>query len=227
MNWYMNKFRVLFFLLIITSAACKEDSVIFSPPPYFNYVPTAVGHTVIYDVDSTHYHEFDSSTAVFHFQVMERIDSTYFDNENRPTQVIVRFKRDSLTGPWYFLTKWNSTLTPSRLERVEDGNRYIRLGFPISATRSWNGNAFNILGEEEYYYLSFHEPLAIATYAFDSALVVQQADDNNFIHRKFGQEKYAGHVGRVYKIFIDADKYATGVYKEGVVYKETISSYIP
>ena len=41
------------------------------------------------------------------------------------------------------------TLTTSRAEREEDNIRYIRLGFPISSTITWDGNAFNTLGEEE------------------------------------------------------------------------------
>ncbi|HLG34879.1 MAG TPA: hypothetical protein VI757_08380 [Bacteroidia bacterium] len=216
--------------LIISSLliySCREDEMVYLPPVYFNYVPTNTGNIVIYDVDSTYYLEFDSTVHVFHFQVMERIDSTYLDNQNRPTQRIERFKRDSVGGTWYFLSVWNSTLTTSRFERVEENIRYVKLGFPISETQTWNGNAYNTLGTEEYYYLTFHEPLTIATFTFDSTLTVQQADDDNFIHKKYGLEKYANHIGRVYKEFIDVDKYPTGVYREGVVYKETINSYVP
>lgn len=226
-----NYFALLLFFFSVLFYSCKEDTIIYPPKVYFNYVPTNIGNTVIYDVDSTYYREFDSTIHVFHFQIMEIIDSTYPDNEGRPTQRIERYKRDSVTGPWYEHGVWNSTLTSSRFERVEENNRYVKLGFPIHETQTWNGNAYNPLGEEEYYYLSFHEPLTIATFTFDSALVVQQANDNNFIHRKYGLEKYANHVGRVYKEFIDADKYPSPsniyVYKEGVVYKETLYSYIP
>ena len=224
----MRELKIILYILIFISVySCREDHLVTIPPVYFNYVPTNIGNTVIYDVDSTYYDEFDSSTAVFHFQVMERIDSTYLDNQNRPTQRIERWKRDSVDGPWYFLSVWNSTLTTARFERVENNNRYVKLGFPISETQTWNGNAYNTLGTEEYYYLGIHEPLAMATFTFDSVLTVQQADDNNFIHRKYGLEKYANHIGRVYKEFIDADKYPAGVYKQGVVYKETIYSYVP
>lgn len=224
----MNKISFLLFVALCSSIfSCKEDTLIYPPPVHFNYVPTNIGHTVIYDVDSTYYREFDSTTNVFHFQVMEIIESLTTDLEGRPAQRIERYKRDSVGGPWYFHVAWTSTLTASRLERYEDNNRYVRLGFPINETQTWNGNAFNTLGYEEYYYLSFHEPLSIATFTFDSALVVQQADDDNFIHKKYGLEKYANGVGRVYKMLIDVEKYASGVYKEGVVYKETIYSYVP
>lgn len=218
---------LLSLLLCLSIYSCKEDSVIQLPPVYFNYVPTNTGNTVVYDVDSTHYHEFDSSVNVFHFQIKETIESTYTDLQGRPTQRIERFKRDSVGSAWYPHSVWNSTLTTSRFERVEENIRYVKLGFPISETQTWNGNAYNTIGTEEYYYLSFHEPLSIASFTFDSALTVLQVDDNNFIHQKFGLEQYANRVGRVYKEFIDASKYAAGVYKEGVVYRETIYSYVP
>jgi hypothetical protein len=201
--------------------------VVYPPPVYFNYVPTNTGNIVVYDVDSTYYELFDSSVHVFHFQIMERIDSTYNDNQNRPTQRIERYKRDSISGPWYIVDVWNSTLTSARFERVENNIRFVKLGFPVAATQTWNGNAFNTLGEEDYSYYSFHEPLSVATFSFDSALTVLQVDDNNLIHQKFGLEQYANHVGLVYKEFIDCDKYITGQYKNGVVMTETIYSYVP
>ena len=224
----MKNFKSLLpFLLLLAMYSCKKDSLVYPPPVYFNYVPTNTGNIVVYDVDSTYYNEFDSTVAVFHFQIMERIDSTYLDNQNRPTQRIERFKRDSITGPWNIASIWNSTLTTSRFERDENNFRYVKLGFPISGTQTWNGNAYNTIGEEFYYYGSFHEPLSIATFNFDSSLTVVQVDDNNLIHQKYGLEQYANHVGLVYKEFIDADKYITGQYKNGIIFRETIYSYVP
>ena len=219
--------HLLPFLLLLAIASCKEDESVQMQPVYFHYVPTNTGNTIVYDVDSTYYNEFDSSVAVFHFQIMEVVDSTYYDNQNRATQRIERFRRDSISGPWYIVGVWNSTLTTLNFERVENNNRYVRLGFPISVSTTWDGNAYNTLGQEDYYYDTFHEPLSIDTFNFDSVLTVIQANDNNLIHQKYGVEKYANHVGRVYKEFIDADKYFTGQYKNGIVYKETVYSYIP
>ena len=224
----MKNFKTLLpFLIMLGIYSCKKEEVVHMAPVFFNYVPTDIGNVVVYNVDSTYYNEFDSSIAVFHFQIMERIDSTYNDNEGRPTQRIERFKRDSVTGAWHSIQAWNSTLTSARFERVENNIRYVRLGFPITATQTWNGNAYNILRQEDYYYLDFHEPLAIAAFYFDSVLTVQQADYNNLIHEKYGLEQYANHVGLVYKEFIDADKYITGQYKNGIIYRETIYSYVP
>ena len=228
----MKNFKALLpFLVLLAIYSCKKDKVIYPPPVYFNYVPTNIGNIVVYDVDSTYYNEFDSTIHVFHFQIKEHIDSAYIDNMNRPTQRIERFKRDSVTGPWYYVNIWNSTLTTSDFERVENNVRYVKLGFPITATQEWDGNAYNTLGAELYHYDSYHEPLSLFTSTgimeFDSALTVLQADDNNLIHQKYGLEQYANHVGLVYKEFIDADKYITGQYKNGIIYRQTLYSYVP
>jgi hypothetical protein len=222
-----NTVAIIFLVLILAQTSCRDENLIYPPPVYFNYVPVNVGHSVIYDVDSTYYREFDSTVNVFHFQVMEIIESDFTDNEGRPSQRIERYKRNTVNDAWQFQTVWYSTLTASRFERVEENVRFVRLGFPIKETQTWNGNAYNTIGFEEYYYLGFHEPLSIATFTFDSALTIQQAEDNNFIHKKYGLEKYASHIGRVYKEFIDVEKYPAGVYKEGVVYRERIYAYTP
>ena len=218
---------LLLFLPLLAIDSCKEDETIFLPPVYFNYVPTNINHSIIYDVDSTFYADFDSSVHYYHFQVMEKVESTYTDSAGRPTQRIERYKRDNISSPWQIASVWNSTLTATRFERYEDNERYIRLGFPINELQTWNGNALNNIGPEEYSYDSFHVPLSIGSYNFDSSLTVIQFGDTSLIHEKFGIEKYANHVGRVYKLYIDADKYVSGVYKKGTVMTETIYSYTP
>ncbi len=42
-------------------------------------------------------------------------------------------------------------------------------------------------------------PSQIGAFAFDSVLVVTEADDNNVIERRFSRVKYAKHVGVVWR----------------------------
>ena len=75
--------------------------------------------------------------------------------------------------------------------------------FPVAKNKTWNGNAFNILGEWLYKYTEFDKAKTIGGIAFDSTLTVIQIDDENLIEKKYYREMYAKRVGLIYKQIID------------------------
>jgi len=194
---------ILFFML----SSCKKDEVIHTAGPAYQYVPTDTGRWILYDVDSTFYSVLTTPPATrFIFQILERIDSTYIDNQGRPTQRLERFRRDSVGAPWQpSVSVWNSTLTLSAYERDEENIRFIKLGFPINLNTTWNGNAYNTLDVDEYSYDDIHAPYTLGTFNFDSTLIVLRGQPPNAIERKNGKEIFANHIGMVYKEYYDLD----------------------
>ena len=198
----------------------------------YNYIPTDTGRWIIYDVDSTFYDDFFNPSVITNwtYQVIERIDSLYIDSEGRPTQRLQRIRRDSANAPWDIpLTIWTSNLTSARYEKVEENYRYIKLGFPIKETQSWNGNAFNWLGFKEYFYVtdSIHVPASVGSFDFDSVIVVFQGDLIIPINEnKTGREIFANHVGMVYKLFNERRYDILNPNRQGgVTYSYTINQY--
>ncbi len=230
----MKSFKVsaaLCLLFIVSSLlyiSCKKQQESITAPADLGYVPTDEGRWVVYDVDSIVHADNDGNTddsvRYYHFQVKEVISGTFKDGEGRPTQRISRYHRSNSSSDWQITNVWTTTVTASRVERTEENIKYISLAFPINSSITWDGNAFNTLGEQDYIYDGFHEPFSIGDFNFDSTLTVIRADDDNFVEQVLSKERYAVHVGLIYKEYRDLLKNA-GQVVSGLEYTETVAEY--
>jgi hypothetical protein len=203
---------ILFLLFVLTSGffSCKKDAI---PPPDlgYNYFPNQVGRYVIYNVDSFSYGGVPVVIDTFKFQIKEKIESMFTDNEGRPSIRLERYIKyyndtvsyDSMS--WSLRDVWEENVSKSTAEKVEENVRFIKLAFPINESQRWNGNAQNILGEEDYAYKFYDLARTIDGIHFDSVLQVQQHDDLTFISKNYAEEKYARNVGLIYKQMINVD----------------------
>jgi hypothetical protein len=194
----------------------------------YNYFPTEKGRYVIYNVDSVYHAESDNnnddSVYSYHFQIKEKIDSTYLDLQGRPNQVLLRYHRNTSNDPWVLTAVWTQYVNSASVYRTEDNIQYHKLSFPINSTATWNGNDANTFDEESYFYDYFHESETINGISFDSTLSVIQVDENNFVEKIFGNEKYATGIGMIYKERDDLGK-KNGQVVKGLEYRMTIDSY--
>ncbi len=219
----------LFLSVLFFSTSCKKDSVLPDSPSY-NYFPVESGKWVEYDVDSIYHGENDNnnddSVYSFHFQIREEIDSTFYNGQGQATQILIRYKRESITDSWTLVSVWTQNLNLAGAYRVEENISYHKLAFPINTTITWNGNDANREGEELYTYQDFHTPATVGGIGFDSTLSVLQREDDNYIERIYGMEKYAAGVGMIFKQRDDLGK-RNGIVVKGLEYKMTVSDYGP
>ncbi len=186
------------FLLLICTLSCKHE-IVTPIDLSHNYYPTNIGHWVTYDVDSTYYNDFTGTVITYHYKIKELIASTYLDLQNRPTQRIERYKCTDSTA-WNLAEVWASNLTTTTAERVEENIRFIKLSFPPVEGKTWNGNAYNTLGELDYVYNNINEPYTINGSTFDSTVtVIQECDTNNLVYYKYMTEMYAKNIGLIFK----------------------------
>ena len=176
---------------------CKKDSDINSSISY-RYAPVAVGDSLIYQVTllSKDLNTYDST-----YQLLERVESVFTDNEGRPTYRIERYVRNTAADEWKIYRVWTSNLNTTSLERKEDNTIYIKLKFPVKLNSRWNGNAKNIYANDfdDYKITVIDKPLQTDSYNFDSTLTVRQIDyDYGFEQRKH-YEIYAAGVGMISK----------------------------
>ena len=203
-----------FILLIVVSGSfsCKKDKD-EAPDMGYNYFPNQVGKYVIYDVDSFYYNDFNIPLTIdtFKFQLKEKIQSTYLDNQNRTTlrlERYVRYYNDSVpysSLPWILRDVWAANLTATTAEKVEENDRYIKLTFPVKLEKEWNGNAQNVYGEQTYSYEFVNVARTIGGTAFDSVLQVTQKDESSLVDVAYFIEKYAKRTGMVYKQVIKVE----------------------
>ena len=222
-----NIFLLLLSLTAFTWYSCKKESV-EAPALSYNYFPTESGKYIIYDVDSIYHSETDNnnddSVFSYHFQIKDKIDSSFVDLEGRVNQVRLRYHRNSDTLPWQLTEVWTQYLSSTSAYLTEENIKYHKLSFPINATITWNGNDSNTEEEELYYYDYFHESDVLNGLSFDSTLSVIQIDENNFVETIYGNEKYAAGVGMIYKEHNDLGK-TNGQVVKGLEYKMVVVEY--
>lgn len=226
-------------IIVVTGFGCKDDEQTVNDIGY-TYFPTTIGHWVIYEVDSTVYDDFEHDTDYYRYQVKEVLESEFIDNSGRPSIRVERYKRwynpnlayDSI--PWYLSRVWAFTKTSSSAEKLEENERFIRLAFGIDEGKTWDGNAFNTIGEWRYKYKEVDVPLTINSISFDSTLTVEQKKDINWVNHKQYTERYARGVGMIEKNVIDVRDTALNIgvlvvdrIYSGVVYSIKVVDYGP
>lgn len=223
-----------FFLLLaaicgLTYFSCKEGTVPenLDIVKGFNYYPLEVGKYVIYELDSITYTPISGTTCMFNqdtnsYFLKEEIVDVFEDNVGDKNYVIERFTRQSEDDPWEVIDVWNTKMTETQVQRVEENLRFIKIVFPVSKGASWNGNSFFFLDtnivisgetidfykhwDSEYEYGSVDVPEEINGIQFDSVMTVVQSDSSdNKINHRFSVEKYARNVGLVYKEMLILD----------------------
>jgi len=204
--------KYLFYIGIISLAliSCSRDE---GPTPDFgyNYFPEQQGAFIVYDVDSIYYDEFNNSVDTFKFQLKEKVESFFYDNENRKTMRIERYIKNFNPSipyssmPWTLKNIWMANKTTKTAEKVEENIRYIKLVFPVKDAQVWNGNAQNTLDQWNYMYAFIDRKRTIGNTTFDSVLQVTQFDDKqqNLVQHQYYIELYARNIGLIYKRVID------------------------
>jgi hypothetical protein len=198
-----NRLIISVFVLTVFFS-CKKDKTATVDLGY-NYFPAEIGKWIIYDVDSIAHDDFNDTVIAYKFQIKEFFESEYTDNEGRKTIRIERYKRNNDTMPWIIKDVWALNIFETRVEKVEEDIRYVKLVFPAVKGKTWNGNAFNNLGNQDYKYADADVPLTVNNIKFDSTLSVLHYDQSNLIERKYSEEKFARGVGMIYKEFIELD----------------------
>ncbi|MEO6903090.1 MAG: hypothetical protein ABI315_08050 [Bacteroidia bacterium] len=215
----MKHFLPIIFLLLflfVDVFSCKKDKEI-PPDMGYSYFPEYVGRCIVYDVDSFYYNDFTKHIDTFKYQLKEKYQSAFLDNQNRRTMRVERYvkrynpKIPYTSLPWILKNVYTANRTATTAETVEENIRYIKLAFPIKELQSWNGNAQNTFPPSNYDYAFFNVPRTVGKINFDSVLQVNQYDESNLVMKKLYIEKYARHIGLVYKQVIDVQSQPKGI----------------
>jgi len=210
-------------LLLVLLAACRKDDSPSETDFAYEYYPTAVGHWVEYDVEEILFDDFDTSKVdTVRYQLREVVAEQFLDGEGREAQRIERFTRANDTTAWSIKNVWFGNTTTTTAERVEENARYIKLVFPPKVDKTWNGNAFNILDEQEYEVTAYDEASSLNGLDFAKTLTVVQVDDSIIIEQKKAVEKYARDVGMIYRQYIFLK---TQLVDSGIISTTTIRAF--
>jgi len=236
----MNRSLVIVFLFSLFVFSCKKEET--AAPAGIDlgtaYYPTDIGKYVIYDVDSIIYTDFSKDTLVYKYRIKEKFTETYTDNLGLPAIRLERHIKkynptisyDSL--PWIMKEVWSVNYDQSTVQVVESNLRFTKLIFPVQANSTWNGNAFNSLGQQIYYYKYIDQAETIGPLSLNTVLSVQQKEVRTLINYQNYVEKYAKGVGLVYREITDlqsntivSNLAVEDRIEQGIIYKQTLFSY--
>lgn len=199
---------ILLFCAILFS--CTKHHAETPPDLGYDYYPGKVKSYIIYDVDSISYTELPAvDTLYYKFQIKEKIDSIFPDNQGRPTIRLVRYRKnfnDTIAYSamtWTVQDVWAANITKTTAEVVEENVRFTKLIFPARLNESWNGNAQNTIGEWDYKYTEYDSPTTVGGISFGKALKVTQKYFPSAISYQNYFERYARGIGMIYKIIED------------------------
>lgn len=186
-------------------ASCKKDTtVITDHSPEFS--PMSVGKYFIYNVDSISFDDVTMTSDTIHYQVQEILDSVFIDDTGNEAYRIERSRRKDSTDVWLITDVWSCNLSSATSEKVEENLRFIKLSFPIYENRQWAGNKYihpwdatEYLSDWNYEYKNVNTTALVGSISFDSSLTVIQHIDSNLTEKYFFIEKFARHVGMIYK----------------------------
>jgi hypothetical protein len=226
----MRNLLYFIFLICIFCYSCSKDEENVIPNIGHDYAGLEVGKYVIYDVDSFFYDDFDQTIDTAIYQIKEVVDSKFIDLEEDTAFKIIRYRKENDTTNWMLIDVWNSKLTATNFQKVEENIRLIKLIFPAKKDKTWNGNSMNNLSSMEYEYTSVDNSETIGATSLSSVLTVLQYEDINLVQERLFKEKYARGVGMVYKKSVDITNTfnnSTGLWERSSGYDVTmtLSSY--
>ena len=192
---------LLFILATLAFAACHKENEIPTDIEFAadkQYFPLETGKSLIYkvteisiDKPSDYY-----DTAVYYLR--ERTDIPFIDNEGDTAYRIERFKSQTLSN-WKISDVWEAKLTMYTAEKVEENQRFIKIKFPLSIGKYWNGNMKNELDDKDCTITSLSATYNNESIHLDSCLSITRDSSVTQISKLYDVEIYARGIGLVYK----------------------------
>lgn len=215
----MRKFILPFLLISVGLISCKKETEDLSEISKGNkFYPTEIGKYIIYNYDSTYYN--DLLQTVYHEvgQVRYYVADTFRDDAGRLSYTINIQRRKNDTDPFVPNDVIYVTPTADHVEMEQKNIKFIKMTFPVSNGKSWNGNAMIPLNDADYEefdndkwkysYANFNTEFDPGNNLYEHTVTVNQIDDalndpdvdsNAYAYRNYSQEIYAYNVGLVYK----------------------------
>ncbi|WP_207420403.1 hypothetical protein [Desertivirga brevis] len=219
-------FKLTFFGFAMFLIGCSKTENADLPDLKKEYFPLSPGRSITYQVDSVAFNKFDNSEMKFSFQIKDTLITEIESGIRTHTVYIERYKRENPASGWTFQKVISRNITELRAEEFVDNQRFVRMVFPPFKSSIWNGNTYNNLEKQDYFYKSVDKKDTINSLAFDSVAVVVQVDESNLLNEHFAEEHYAKHVGLVKKQVKSIEKdFYTQKTTHGYIYTMQILSF--
>lgn len=201
----VQKFKLSYLITMIVLAACGDDPVTESKDFGYDYQPLSVGSWIEYDVDSIHLNSFTVTADTYSFVMRDEIVEAMEDLEGRTAFRVRRTYTNADTAD-LFRKNYTRLITGVRAEVLEENIRSVNLTFPPVNGETWDANGFNTRDEQTYLYEYVDRSDQIMDQSFERTLrVIQENDTDNFVIRRFSEERYGRGVGLIFKEYFQVE----------------------
>ncbi|NIJ51508.1 hypothetical protein [Dyadobacter arcticus] len=188
--------KLAFFCVSLTLIfSCEKKST--EPVKSNDYFPLEVGRYLIYDVREEIYSTGKKDPLLKVGQEKDEIEAVSKNAEGISTYTFSRSTRISSTDYWQKLKRFTVQKFPDKILTNIDNQTFVTLVFPAYQNLKWNGNTFNNLDPEEYYYENINAPETIGEQSFAQSLTVVERQDTSIINKYVGIKQYGLGVGLI------------------------------
>lgn len=190
---------LLISLFAFCLVSCESRKV--EPDPSrlgYDYFPLETGRYSIFDVHQTYY-SLATEPVIHIYQVKDEVSESFTDLSGETAYKLFRYSRKDTLSAWQLDSVWTAKRTPSQAIRTENNVPFVKMVFPLEAQQTWNGNALNNRGSDDYQTEAFRNTYLLPKHTFDNTITVVQQSDSSLIGQDKRLEVYAQGVGLVYR----------------------------
>lgn len=190
--------RILFFLIVFsTFLSCHKDNESTPVLTGIDYYPLIIGSYKIYDVSMIQYGINITDTT---FQMKEVIQDTFY-YKNKVVYELYRYYRADASKPWPNQpdSVWSFTTDLNQITIQEASTNFVRLVFPLSNGKVWDGNTLNTSKRDDYTATDFAKPYAVSAIYFPETCNVVEEQSKNLVYKDYRNRVYAKNIGMIFK----------------------------
>jgi len=209
--------------------SCKNNSDSVPELTGKDYFPTDSGRYWIYDI---HEIKFNSDTIDTTYQRKDIIFDA-FEYQNTTIYELYRFYKPHNVADWPLQpdSVWSFTTNQNQITLKESNVEFIRLVFPLSNGKIWNGNTKNIALRDDYTVTNFNKPYTVGAFYFPETVNIVEEHSLNLVYKDYRNIIYAKNIGLVYKNYekltfkTDASNIGQGKIEFGSIVEESLIEY--
>lgn len=232
----VNRVIVLFLLF----AGCQtQDTLLKSTGT--EYFPMKVGLFWEYDVVETVISQVSGQTTELY--TLRHIVTDSLSSSGERTFIIQRSRRADANSAWSTLDTWSVRLSTFQAIMQEGNVPFVRMQFPLSEGKSWNGNSLNNLTGSDacadgsfqcdnYQVVSLGKAFQTTGLSYsNSVTIVENNEDDPIVMQDVRKSVYAASVGLVYRELSQLEYCTIGacigqkVVENGLVQKQTLTAH--
>jgi len=227
-------------LLLFLLSGCQSREIL-PKTTGTEYVPIRVHAYWEYDIVETSISQVGGQTNSFYTLRVRVSDSVRVAGE--VSYILERSKRTDASAPWTALETWSVRLSTFQLIQQEGNIPFVKMLFPLSEGKGWNGNALNSLGGPDpctngsiqcdtYTVFALAKPFEFqgVTYA-NSVTIIENNNDDPIVSKDVRKAVYVKAIGLVYR---ESTQYAyctigtcigKQIVENGTLFRQTLKAY--